>query len=45
MANYLMTGAGSLVGRPVELTLRRSDGSEFCAEMAIGRVPTEFPPR
>ena len=45
VANYLMTGAGSLLGKPIELTLRRSDGSEFRAEMAISRVLTESPPR
>ncbi len=45
VANYLIHGAGSLVGKPIELTLRRADGSEFRAEMAINRVPTEDPPR
>ena len=45
LANYLLTGAGSLIGRPIELTLRRADGSEFRGEMAISRVPTEQPPR
>lgn len=45
VANYLMTGAGSLVGKPIELSLRRSDGSEFKAEMAISRILTETPPR
>jgi PAS domain S-box-containing protein len=33
------------VGKPIELTLRRADGSEFRAEMAISRVLTENPPR
>ena len=45
VANYLVHGVGSLLGRPIELTLKRSDGSEFRAEMAISRVPTEDPPR
>ncbi|HWW03072.1 MAG TPA: PAS domain S-box protein [Candidatus Acidoferrum sp.] len=45
LANYLMTGAGSLVGKPIELTLRRADGREFRAEMAISRALTERPPR
>jgi PAS domain S-box-containing protein len=45
VANYLMTGAGSLLGRPIELILRRADGSEFRAELAITRAPTEEPPR
>jgi signal transduction histidine kinase len=33
------------LGRPVELTLRRANSSEFRAELAISRVPTEDPPR
>ena len=45
LANYLMTGAISLVGRPVELRLRRADGTQFAAEMAISRMLTEEPPR
>jgi len=45
LTNYLMTGAISLVGRPVELRLRRADGIEFTAEMAISRMLTEEPPR
>jgi PAS domain S-box-containing protein len=45
VANYLIHGVGSLLGRPIELTLKRSDGSEFRAELAISRVPTEDPPR
>jgi len=35
LTNYLITGTGSLLNRPIELSLRRSDGSEFWAEMAI----------
>jgi PAS domain S-box-containing protein len=45
LTNYLMTGVGSLLGRPIELTLRRADGEEFRAELAISRVATEDPPR
>jgi PAS domain S-box-containing protein len=45
LANYLLTGAVSLVGKPIELKLRRANGSEFCAEMAISRIPTEEPAR
>jgi len=44
LTNYLLTGVGSLLGRPIELTLRRGDGAEFQAELAISRVPTEHPP-
>jgi PAS domain S-box-containing protein len=43
VTNYLMNGAGSLLGRAIELTLRRADGKEFRAELAISRV-TEGPP-
>jgi len=35
LANYLATGAGSLLNRPVELKLRRANGEEFPAELAI----------
>ena len=35
LTNYLITGTGSLLNRPIELSLRRMDGTEFCAEMAI----------
>jgi PAS domain S-box-containing protein len=45
VAHYLMTGLGSLLGRPIELTLRRANGSEFRAELAITRQPREEPPR
>jgi PAS domain S-box-containing protein len=43
VANYLMTGVGSLLNRPIELTLRRADGTEFRAELAITRVRAEEP--
>jgi PAS domain S-box-containing protein len=45
LANYLMTGVASLLGRPIEMTLRRADGSEFRADFAVTRIPTEEPPR
>ena len=45
VANYLMNGAASLLGRALELTLRRADGTEFSAELAASRHPTEDPPR
>jgi PAS domain S-box-containing protein len=41
LANYLMTGVGSLIGRPIELNLRRADGTEFPAELAISRILAE----
>jgi PAS domain S-box-containing protein len=43
LANYLMTGVGSLLGRPIELNLKRADETEFPAELAITRVPLEKP--
>ena len=37
LSDYLVTGVGSLLGRPLELTLLRADGTEFRAELAITR--------
>jgi len=37
LAEYLMTGVGSLLGRPIELTVMRADGTEFRAELGITR--------
>jgi PAS domain S-box-containing protein len=45
LTDYLITGVGSLLGRPIELILHRKDGSEFPAELAISRVATEEPLR
>ena len=45
LTNYLMTGVGSLIGRPVELSLRRKDSGEFRAELGISRTLGEDPPR
>jgi PAS domain S-box-containing protein len=44
LADYLMSGAGSLLGRPIELSVRRADGVEFPAELAITRIPGSEPP-
>lgn len=44
LAEYLITGVGSLLGRPIELTLMRDDQSEVRAELAITRIPNEEPP-
>jgi PAS domain S-box-containing protein len=38
LARYLETGAGRFVGRRVEVTAMRSDGSEFPVELAITPV-------
>lgn len=45
LTQYLLEGAVSLIGRPVELSLRRSNHVEFPARLAINRVLTEDPPR
>jgi PAS domain S-box-containing protein len=37
LADYLMTGVGSLLGRPIEMTLQRSNGDRIWAELAITR--------
>ena len=44
LADYLMSGAGSLLGRPIELSVRRADGVEFPVELAITRIPGSEPP-
>ncbi len=44
LTNYLITGAGSLIGRPIELLMRRADGSEFPGELAITRIAKQEPP-
>jgi diguanylate cyclase (GGDEF)-like protein/PAS domain S-box-containing protein len=38
IARYLATGQGALLGRRVEVTAMRSDGSEFPAELAIHAI-------
>ncbi len=44
LATYLMTGVGSLLGRPIELTATNARGLEFRIELAITRIPAEEPP-
>jgi PAS domain S-box-containing protein len=43
MAHYLATGDGPVLGRRVEATAMRSDGSEFLVELAITRIETAGP--
>ena len=43
LAQYLITGAGSLIGRPVEMMARRADGTEFAIELGISRIPGSTP--
>ena len=44
LANYLSTGEGPVLGRRLELTACRSDGTEFPVELAITRVRLDGPP-
>ncbi|MDA0160549.1 PAS domain S-box protein [Solirubrobacter ginsenosidimutans] len=38
LAHAVATGSSSIIGRPVELTALRADGSEFPAEVTISRL-------
>src|SRR5687768_11783197 len=44
MKRYLETGEARVIGRRIEITGMRSDGSEFPVELAIVRVPIAGPP-
>lgn len=44
MASYLATGEKRLIGRRVEMTAVRADGSEFPVELTISRISLEGPP-
>jgi PAS domain S-box-containing protein len=43
LAQYLVTGVGSLIGRPIEMTARRADGTEFVIELGIARIAGSSP--
>jgi PAS domain S-box-containing protein len=43
-ARYLATGESRVLGRRVEMTAVRADGSEFPVELAITRIPLDGPP-
>jgi PAS domain S-box-containing protein len=43
-ARYLATGEARVLGRRVEMTAARADGSEFPVELAITRIPLDGPP-
>jgi PAS domain S-box-containing protein len=43
-ARYLATGEARVLGRRVEMTAVRADGSEFPVELAITRIPLDGPP-
>jgi PAS domain S-box-containing protein len=44
LARYLATGEERMVGKRLELTAVRADGSEFPIELAITRIPTDGTP-
>jgi PAS domain S-box-containing protein len=44
MAAYLAAGEGPMIGRRVELTGMRKDGTEFPVEISICRLPASDPP-
>ena len=44
LARYLDTGEARMIGRRVEMTAVRADGSEFPCELAISRIPLDGPP-
>ncbi len=43
-AHYLATGEARVLGKRIETTAIRADGSEFPIELAISRIPLEGPP-
>jgi PAS domain S-box-containing protein len=44
LARYLATGEARVLGRRLEMTAVRADGSEFPVELAITRIPLDGPP-
>jgi PAS domain S-box-containing protein len=44
LARYLQTGESSVLGRRLELTGMRADGTEFPVEVAITRIGPQSPP-
>src|SRR6202167_725204 len=43
-ARYLATGEARVLGKRIEMTAVRADGSEFPVELALTRIPLEGPP-
>jgi PAS domain S-box-containing protein len=43
-ARYLATGETRVLGKRIEMTAVRADGSEFPTELAITRIPLDGPP-
>jgi PAS domain S-box-containing protein len=44
LTSYLATHEARMIGRRVEMTAVRSDGTEFPCELAISRIPLDGPP-
>ncbi len=44
LADYLMTGVGSLIGRPVEVTAKRKSGEQFPIDLTITQHLSSEPP-
>ncbi len=44
LARYLATGEGPVLGRRLEMSAIRADGTEFPVELTITRLPSEGPP-
>jgi PAS domain S-box-containing protein len=44
LARYLATGETRVIGRRIEMTAMRADGSEFPVELTITRIPSDGPP-
>jgi PAS domain S-box-containing protein len=44
LARYLHTGVSHVIGKHVEMTAMRADGTEFSVELAITRIPLDGPP-
>jgi PAS domain S-box-containing protein len=44
LAHYLQTGKGPLIGKRVEVTATRADGTEFPVDLALADIPLAGPP-
>ena len=44
LAHYLATGQGPAIGKRIELTAMRADGTEFPVELAVTRIGSDSPP-
>jgi PAS domain S-box-containing protein len=44
LTRYLATGEGSVIGRRLEMSALRADGTEFPVELTITRLPSVGPP-